>query len=109
MSIIDIARFGMFLSDRREASAMSFFIWIFLGVVVGLIGNKLLNKNRRGLARDVLLGTVGGVVGGFLANLFRDSGVNSMNLYSLFVAIVGAIVFLIIYHARSLVGRRSLS
>jgi uncharacterized membrane protein YeaQ/YmgE (transglycosylase-associated protein family) len=107
MSLIDITSFGMFLSDRREASALSFFAWIVLGMVVGLIGSKLLNRTRRGLARDVLLGIVGGVVGGFLSNLFRESGVNSLNLYSLIVAVVGAIVFLIIYHARSLVGGRS--
>jgi uncharacterized membrane protein YeaQ/YmgE (transglycosylase-associated protein family) len=109
MSLIDITSFGMFLSDRREASALSFFAWIVLGMVVGLIGSKLLNRTRRGLARDLLLGIVGGVVGGFLSNLFRESGVNSLNLYSLFVAVVGATVFLIIYHARSLVGGRSLS
>ena len=44
------------------------------------------------------------VVGGFLSNLFRDAGVTNLNLYSFFVAIAGAVAFLIIFHARSIVG-----
>jgi hypothetical protein len=50
------------------------------------------------------LGIVEEVIGGFLANLFRDAGVTNLNLYSFFVAFVGAAAFLIIYHARSIVG-----
>jgi uncharacterized membrane protein YeaQ/YmgE (transglycosylase-associated protein family) len=104
MSIIDIATVGLMLSDRRENSALAFIGWIALGVVTGFIGSKLLNRTRHGRLRDVLLGVVGAVVGGFLANLFRDAGVTNLNRYSFFVAIIGAVVFLIIYHARSLVG-----
>src|ERR1041385_2016074 len=104
MSIIDIATVGILLSDRRENSALAFIGWIALGVVTGFIGSKLLNRTRHGRLRDVLLGVVGAVVGGFLANLFRDAGVTNLNRYSFFVAIIGAVVFLIIYHARSLVG-----
>jgi uncharacterized membrane protein YeaQ/YmgE (transglycosylase-associated protein family) len=104
MSIVDIANFSLFLSDRRERSALAFITWIALGVVAGLIGSKFINKTGHGRHRDVLLGIVGALVGGFLANLFRDTGVANLNLYSFFVAIIGAVVFLIIYHARSLVG-----
>ena len=102
MSIINIAIFG--LSDRRENSALAFIAWIVLGAVTGFIGSKFINKTGHGRHRDVLLGIVGAIVGGFLSNLFRDAGVANLNLYSFFVAIIGAVVFLIIYHARSLVG-----
>ena len=104
MSIIDITTAGLLLSDRRENSALAFIGWIALGAVTGFICSKLINKTGHGRHRDVLLGVVGAVIGGFLSNLFRDSGVANLNLYSFFVAIVGAVVFLIIYHARSLVG-----
>jgi uncharacterized membrane protein YeaQ/YmgE (transglycosylase-associated protein family) len=104
MSIIDIATVGLLLSDRRENSALSFIAWIALGVVTGFICSKAINKTGHGRHRDVLLGIVGAVVGGFASNLFRDAGVTSLNLYSAFVAVIGAVAFLIIYHARSLVG-----
>ena len=104
MSIIDIASLSLFLSDRRENSALAFIGWIGLGVVAGFIGSKLINKTGHGRHRDVLLGVVGALVGGFLSNLFRDTGVANLNYYSFFVALIGAVAFLIIYHARTLVG-----
>jgi|ERR1051325_4697699 uncharacterized membrane protein YeaQ/YmgE (transglycosylase-associated protein family) len=104
MSIIDIATLSLFLSDRRESSALAFITWIVLGAVTGLIGSKLINKTGHGRHRDVLLGITGAIVGGFLSNLFRDAGVANLNLYSFFVAVIGAVTFLIVYHARSLVG-----
>lgn len=104
MSIVEIATFGLFLSDRRQNSAIGFLVWIVLGVVTGFIGSKILNKTRHGRHRDVFLGIVGAVVGGFLSNLFRDAGAANLNLYSSFVAVMGAAAFLIIYHARSIVG-----
>ena len=104
MSIINIATLSLFLSDRRENSAIAFFAWLVLGLVAGLIGSKLLNRTGHGRLRDVLLGIVGAVVGGFLSNLFRDAGEPNLNLYSFLVAIAGAVAFLIIFHARSIVG-----
>lgn len=104
MSIIDIVTMSLFLSDRRENSALAFISWIFLGMVTGFIVSKLINKTGHGRQRDILLGVVGAVVAGFLTNLFREAGVANLNLYSLFVAIIGAGAFLVIYHARSLVG-----
>lgn len=104
MFIIDIATASLILSDRRENSALAFVGWIALGAVTGFIASKLINKTGHGRHRDVLLGVVGAIVGGFLSNLFRDAGVASLNFYSFFVAIVGAIAFLVVYHARSLVG-----
>ena len=104
MFIIDIATLSLLLSDRRENSALAFIGWIALGAVTGFIGSKLINKTGHGRHRDVLLGVVGAVIGGFLANLFRDAGVANLNFYSFFVALAGAVAFLITYHARSLVG-----
>jgi len=45
-----------------------------------------------------VLGVVGAVVGGFLFNQFGAAGVSGLNLYSLLVAVVGAVVVLFLYH-----------
>jgi uncharacterized membrane protein YeaQ/YmgE (transglycosylase-associated protein family) len=78
---------------------MSILAWIVLGLLAGFIGSKLVNKTGEGIIVDILLGIVGAVVGGFLFNAFGASGVTGLNLYSLLVAVIGAVVFLMIYHA----------
>ena len=78
---------------------MSIIAWIVLGLVAGFIGSKIVNKSGDGLILDILLGVVGAVVGGFLFRTFGMSGVTGLNLYSLLVAVLGAVVFLVIYHA----------
>ena len=78
---------------------MSIISWIILGLIAGFIGSKIVNKSGDGFWLDIILGIVGALVGGFLFGLFGASGVTGLNLYSLLVAVVGAIVFLLIYHA----------
>jgi len=78
---------------------MSILAWIVLGLVAGFIGSKIVNKTGEGIIRDILLGIVGAVVGGFLFRLVGFSGVTGLNLWSLLVAVVGAIVLLLLYHA----------
>lgn len=77
---------------------MSFLAWIVLGIVAGFIASKLVNKSGSGLLMDLVLGVVGAVVGGWLFNQFGSAGVTGLNLYSLLVAVVGAVVVLLIYH-----------
>jgi uncharacterized membrane protein YeaQ/YmgE (transglycosylase-associated protein family) len=78
---------------------MSFIAWIVLGLIAGFIASKLVNKTGDGLVMDIILGVVGAVVGGWLFQLFGMPGVSGVNLYSLLVAVIGAAVFLIVYHA----------
>jgi len=78
---------------------MSIISWIVLGLIAGFIGSKLVNKTGEGLILDVVLGIVGAVIGGWLFSLFGMHGVTGLNIYSLIVAIVGAVVFLLVYHA----------
>ena len=85
---------------------MSIIAWIVLGLVAGFIASKVVNRAGGSLVLDLVLGIIGAVVGGFLFNQFGHSGVSGLNLYSLLVATVGAIIVLVIYHA--LAGRRSL-
>jgi len=44
------------------------------------------------------------VVGGFLFNLVGSIGVTGFNIWSVFVSVIGAVVFLSLYHA--VAGRR---
>ena len=78
---------------------MSFLAWIVLGLLAGFIGSKIVNKSGDGILIDILLGIVGAIVGGWLFNTFGAAGVTGLNLYSLLVAVVGAVIFLIVYHA----------
>jgi len=78
---------------------MSIFAWIILGLIAGFIGSKIVNKRGEGLLLDLVLGIVGAIAGGWLFNTFGASGVTGLNLYSLMVAVVGAIVVLVVYHA----------
>lgn len=78
---------------------MSFLAWIVLGLIAGFIGSKIVNKKGEGIILDIILGIVGAIVGGWLFNRFGASGVTGVNLYSLLVAIVGAVVVLFVYHA----------
>ena len=78
---------------------MSILAWIILGLIAGFIGSKLVNKTGEGLLLDVVLGVVGAVVGGFIFSLFGSGGVTGLNLYSLVVAVIGAVVVLLAYRA----------
>jgi len=98
MSIITLMSLAPVMSNRQQGAAMSFVAWIVLGLVAGFIGSKLVNHTGEGLIRDVLLGVVGAFIGGYLFSLFGASGVTGLNLYSLLVAVVGAVVFLVVYH-----------
>ncbi len=78
---------------------MSVIAWIVLGLIAGFIGSKIVNKTGEGVLLDIVLGVVGAVVGGFLFQRFGMAGVSGVNLYSILVAVVGAVVVLILYHA----------
>ena len=85
---------------------MSILAWIILGLISGFIASKIVNRTGEGFILDVVLGIVGAIVGGFLFAQLGASGVSGLNLYSMFVAVIGAIVVLVLYHA--LFARRAL-
>ncbi|MFZ0362457.1 MAG: GlsB/YeaQ/YmgE family stress response membrane protein [Terriglobales bacterium] len=78
---------------------MSILAWIVLGVVAGFIGSKIVNKSGDGFFLDLILGVIGAVVGGWLFSFFGAHGVTGLNIYSLIVAVIGAVVVLVVYHA----------
>lgn len=78
---------------------MSIIGWLVLGLIAGFIGSKIVNKTGQGLVLDIVLGIIGAVVGGWLFVQFGATGVTGFNLYSMFVAVIGAIIVLVVYHA----------
>ena len=83
---------------------MSIIAWIVLGLIAGFVASKIVNKSGAGAVVDIVLGIVGAVVGGWLFNQFGMAGVTGFNIYSMLVAVVGAIVVLFLYHL--ITGRR---
>jgi uncharacterized membrane protein YeaQ/YmgE (transglycosylase-associated protein family) len=78
---------------------MGILAWLILGLVAGFIASKVVNKTGEGLVLDLVLGVIGALVGGWIMSLFGEAGVSGLNLYSLVVAVLGAIVVLVAYHA----------
>ncbi|HLM99370.1 MAG TPA: GlsB/YeaQ/YmgE family stress response membrane protein [Bryobacteraceae bacterium] len=89
----------------QTGESMSFLAWIILGLVAGFIGSKIVNRRGEGILLDILLGVVGAFAGGWLFRIFGAPGVSGLNLYSIFVAVMGSAVLLILYHA--LRGKRA--
>ncbi len=73
--------------------------WIILGLLAGWIASKLVNKTGSGMLMDIGLGVVGAIVGGLIVSFLGMSGVTGLNIWSIIVAVVGAVVVLWIYHA----------
>ena len=84
---------------------MSILGWIILGLISGFIASKIVNKTGEGVLLDIVLGVVGAVVGGWLFTKVGMTGVTGVNLYSMLVAVIGAVVVLVVYHL--ITGRRA--
>jgi uncharacterized membrane protein YeaQ/YmgE (transglycosylase-associated protein family) len=74
---------------------MSIIGWIILGLIAGFIASK----RGEGIILDIVLGVVGAVVGGFIFTWLGAVGITGFNIWSMIVAIVGAIIVLLLYHA----------
>jgi uncharacterized membrane protein YeaQ/YmgE (transglycosylase-associated protein family) len=83
---------------------MGIVAWIFVGLIAGFLASKVVNRTGEGMMRDILLGVVGAIVGGWIFNAIGEPGVSGVNLYSILVAFVGGVVVLVLYHA--LFGKR---
>ncbi|HXW20694.1 MAG TPA: GlsB/YeaQ/YmgE family stress response membrane protein [Roseiarcus sp.] len=78
---------------------MGIIAWIILGLIAGFIGSKIVNRTGQGFFLDIALGVVGAIVGGFIFSLFGSTGVTGLNIWSLVVAVIGAIIVLVAYRA----------
>jgi uncharacterized membrane protein YeaQ/YmgE (transglycosylase-associated protein family) len=86
-------------TTQETERIMSIIGWIVLGLISGFIASKIVNKSGEGILLDIVLGIVGAVVGGWLFTTFGMAPVTGVNIYSMIVAIIGAIIVLVVYHA----------
>ncbi|MEP6565686.1 MAG: GlsB/YeaQ/YmgE family stress response membrane protein [Mesorhizobium sp.] len=85
---------------------MGIISWIILGAIAGFIGSKIVNKTGQGIIMDIALGIVGAIVGGVICSQIFGVGITGLNIYSLIVAVAGAVIVLWAYHKFS--GNRTL-
>ena len=77
---------------------MNVVAWVVLGLIAGFVASKLVNRRGEGVPLDILLGIIGAVVGGWIFRAAGAAGVTGFNLWSMFVAVVGAVVLLVVWH-----------
>src|SRR5690606_31032633 len=71
-------------------------VWIIVGAIAGWLASIVMKTNAsQGLMTDIIVGIVGGLIGGFVLNLIGVGGaVTGLNLGSILVAFIGAIILL---------------
>jgi uncharacterized membrane protein YeaQ/YmgE (transglycosylase-associated protein family) len=85
---------------------MGILSWIILGAIAGTIGKLIMpGDDPGGFIITIVLGIAGALVGGFIASALGFGGVNGLNIWSIVIAILGAILLLFIY--RLVMGRRA--
>lgn len=74
---------------------LALIMWVVLGLAAGWVASLIMGTNEsQGMLADIMLGVLGAVVGGFLIQMLGGEGVNGLNLYSLGVAVLGAILLI---------------
>ncbi len=88
---------------------MGLLAWIVVGLVAGFLASQVMKGRGSGLLGDLVLGVVGALLGGFLAStlLKMPNAVNGINVMSILVAFIGAVILIALLRAVS--GRRRLA
>jgi uncharacterized membrane protein YeaQ/YmgE (transglycosylase-associated protein family) len=74
---------------------MGWLAWIVIGAIAGWLASIVMKTNReQGLIMDIIVGIVGALIGGFIFNALGIAGTTGFNIWSLFVAFIGAVVLL---------------
>jgi uncharacterized membrane protein YeaQ/YmgE (transglycosylase-associated protein family) len=83
---------------------MGILSWLVVGLIAGFIGSKIVNRGGEGLVRDIILGVIGAIIGDAIFTELGLVVVTGVNLTSIVIAALGAIIVLVVYHA--VIGRR---
>jgi len=77
---------------------MGILSWIIVGLVAGWLAGAIMRGRGFGILADIVVGIVGAVVGGFLAQVLFNipDAVNGVNLLSIVVAVIGAVLLVAI-------------
>jgi uncharacterized membrane protein YeaQ/YmgE (transglycosylase-associated protein family) len=85
---------------------LSIVVWIVLGIIGGSLTSVLLGAGGYGAIGDMVVGALGAVTGGWLASMLLVLDVTGLNLTSIAIAVVGAIILIVVFRAVT-AGRRS--
>ena len=85
---------------------MGILAWLVVGLIAGWLASLVMRGGGYGLIGDIIVGVVGALIGGFLAATFlkMPNAVNGINITSILVAFIGAVILLAIL--RMVSGRR---
>lgn len=74
---------------------MGIILWIIFGAIVGFVASNVMGHGQ-GLLWDIILGIIGAIVGGLIMNALGNAGITGFNLYSMLVAVIGAIIVIVV-------------
>ena len=81
---------------RDNGCDMGIISWIIVGGIAGWLAGLIVKGSGSGIFLNIVIGIVGAFIGGILMNLIGDVGITGFNIWSLLVALVGAIVLLLV-------------
>ena len=86
---------------------MGILAWIVVGLIAGWLAGMVVKGGGFGLVGDIIVGVIGALLGGWIASHFFHMGdpLSGINLPSIGVAFVGAVIFVVIL--RLIGGRRA--
>jgi uncharacterized membrane protein YeaQ/YmgE (transglycosylase-associated protein family) len=74
---------------------MGILSWIILGGIAGWLASIVTKRNdQMGCITNIIAGVVGAFVGGWVFSFFGGASVTGLNLPSLIVAFIGAVIVL---------------
>jgi uncharacterized membrane protein YeaQ/YmgE (transglycosylase-associated protein family) len=77
---------------------MGIISWIILGLIVGALAKWIMpGEDPGGIIITIVIGIVGALIGGFLSSLVGLGTVTGLNLWSIIIALVGALILLWLY------------
>jgi uncharacterized membrane protein YeaQ/YmgE (transglycosylase-associated protein family) len=79
---------------------MGIILWLIFGALAGWIASKIMNTDgEQGAVANIVVGIIGAMIGGFVFSTLGGQDVTGFNIYSLVVAVVGAVILLAIVKA----------
>lgn len=84
---------------------MGILAWLVLGLIAGWLASTVMGSGGYGLVGDIVVGILGAFIGGFVFSQFTTEGITGFNIWSIFVAFVGAVILIAILRLFS--GRRA--
>lgn len=69
-------------------------VWLVFGALVGWVASILMKTRRRGLIRNIIIGLLGSVLGGWIASLFGVGSVRAFTLEGFGIALLGAVLLI---------------